>query len=124
MTEKVKTVYIASPYTKGDVAENVRNSLEVATALAEMGYVPFAPLLSHFWHLMFPHEHEFWMKMDLEWVTRCDYLVRLPGESKGADMEVKHALEVGTPVFYGMDEFVILLGEYSILLGEHHDSRE
>jgi hypothetical protein len=98
------TVYIASPYTKGDVAENVRYSLQVANTIMEWGAIPFAPLLSHFWHLMFPHPYEFWMKMDFEWIKRCNCLLRLPGESKGADMEVEFAKENGIPVYYSMKE--------------------
>jgi hypothetical protein len=60
--ERMKTVvYIASPYTKGDAAVNVRNSFEVADKLASYGYLPFPPLFSHFWHMIFPHPYEFWM---------------------------------------------------------------
>jgi len=109
-------VYIASPYTKGDVAQNVRNSLEVADKLREAGFLPFAPLLSHFWHVIFPHEYDYWMAMDLEWVVRCDALLRLPGDSAGADKEVAHALENGIPVFFNMADLVQWFGvqEYAI----------
>jgi hypothetical protein len=81
----MKFVYVASPYTKGDVAVNVRNNIEAADRLAVAGFAPFVPLLTHFWHLLFPHPYEFWCKQDMDWLERCDAIVRLPGESSGAD---------------------------------------
>lgn len=100
------TVYIASPYTKGDQALNVRKSLEAAEQLRDAGFLPFTPLLSHFWHVIFPHEYEYWMKMDLEWLAHCDALLRLPGESTGADEEVNYALGIGIPVFFTIQDLV------------------
>ena len=95
----IRFVYIASPYTKGDVAINVRRSIECADALAEAGFVPFCPLLTHLWHLMSPHEYKFWTALDDAWIERCDALVRLPGESSGADNEVALAGKLGKPVY-------------------------
>ena len=101
----MKRVYIASPYgPNGDTASNVRRSLEAANELAEAGMAPFAPLLSHFWHFLFPHPSEFWMAMDMEWVRVCDVVLRLPGESDGADQEIELAWELDIPVFYHVDE--------------------
>jgi hypothetical protein len=102
----VKFIYIASPYTKGDVAVNVRQSLDAADAIAGAGYVVFAPLLTHFWHMVHPRPWEFWVEQDLAWLERCDAVVRLPGESKGADAEVVRARELGLPVFFGLDAFL------------------
>lgn len=92
-------VYIASPYTIGDNALNVRASLEAAEKLIALGYVPYAPLLTHFWHMMFPHEPEYWYEYDLHWVDACDALLRLPGKSHGADREVEHACARRIPCF-------------------------
>lgn len=100
------TVYIASPYTKGDVAVNVRASLLAADQLVALGFVPCVPLLSHFWHLVSPKPYEIWMALDREWVLRCDCLLRLPGESSGADEEVMWALENSIPVFYHVQELL------------------
>ena len=73
-------VYIASPYTKGDVAVNVRNSFIVADELVKLGYAPFPPLFSHFWHFLSPKPYETWTTLDKEWVLRCDCVLRLEGE--------------------------------------------
>ena len=96
-------VYIASPYTKGDVALNVRESLLAADQVAQMGYLPLAPLLSHFWHMLCPHPYGFWMELDLEWILHCDCVLRLPGESAGADAEVAFARLHGVPVYYSIE---------------------
>lgn len=100
------TVYISSPYTLGDVAQNVRRQFEISEQLVELGFLPFAPLYTHFWHMIYPHEYEYWMRLDLEWVKQCDCVLRLPGESAGADREVAYAEKVGIPVVYSIEELV------------------
>jgi hypothetical protein len=99
-----KMVYIASPYTKGDVARNVRDSFFIADRLVELGYLPFPPLFSHFWHFLIPHSYKFWMELDLEWILRSDCVLRMPGDSNGADMEVEFALQNNIPVYLSIDE--------------------
>jgi len=93
-------VYIAGPYTRGDVAVNVRAALSAANTLADAGYAPFVPHLTHFWHLLFPHPYEFWMDLDLAFLPCCQAVLRLPGASDGADAEVAKAQELGMPVFH------------------------
>lgn len=95
----MRFIYVASPYTKGDVAVNVRRCIECADELATRGLVPFCPLLTHFWHLICPHPIEFWYAQDMAWLEKCDALVRLPGESTGADKEMARARELGIPIF-------------------------
>lgn len=102
----MKTVYIASPYTKGDVVVNVRRSLQAADRLLDDGFIPFVPLLSHFWHVISPKTPDVWYEYDNEWVKRCDCLLRLPGESKGADNEVKLALQRGIPVYFSINYLI------------------
>lgn len=99
-------VYIASPYTKGDVAVNVKRQLDMADALMTHGYVPFAPLYSHFQHMAHPRPYQDWIDIDLEWVPACDVLLRLDGDSSGADGEVAFAQKCGIPVVYSLDELV------------------
>jgi hypothetical protein len=101
-----KRVYIAGPYTKGDVALNVRNAIEAGDRLYTLGYIPYIPHLTHYWHTIFPRPYEDWMQLDFNWVVVCDVLLRLPGESKGADEEVKLALENKIPVYYAIEQLV------------------
>lgn len=97
-------VYIASPYTIGDVAKNVRRQIDYVEELMNMGFAPFAPLYSHFQHMVHPRPYEDWIKVDLEWIKSCDCVLRLGGESKGADREVEYARELGIPVYYYIEQ--------------------
>ena len=58
----------------------------------------------YFWHFLNPKPYETWIKLDEEWVLRCDALLRLPGESKGADAEVAQAKKHRIPVYYSIEE--------------------
>ena len=97
-------VYIASPYTLGDVAVNVKRQIDAFNELMNKGYQPFAPLLAHFIHLVHPKSYEQWMSWDLEWLSQCDIVLRLEGESSGADREVQRAKELGIRVVYSIDQ--------------------
>lgn len=94
-----KHVYVAGPYTSGGEAANVRIALDMGDRILALGGVPFVPHLFHLWDLNAPKPYEAWMEICLAWVTKCDALVRLPGESAGADREVARARELGLPVF-------------------------
>lgn len=101
----IRTVYIAGPYTSAPHA-NTQDAIIAAEVLAEHGYIPFIPHLYHFWHDMFEHDYEFWMEQGSEFLSKCDCLVRLPGDSSGADREVAQALKEGKPVYYGIEDFI------------------
>ena len=100
----MKRVYIASPYTIGDVAINVKKQIDAASELIDLGFAPFWPVHSHFLHMVYPKDYERWMEIDFEWIKSCDCLLRLKGESKGADREVKIAREINIPVMYSVNE--------------------
>lgn len=116
----MKTVYIASPYTKGDIAVNVKEQIDCADELINLGFAPFVPLYSHFQHMHHPRPYEDWTRLDNEWVLRCDCLLRLEGESSGADSEVELAVKNNIPVFYSIGELTaankitrnMMLGNY------------
>ena len=101
----MQSVYIASPYTKGDVEENVAWSISAAQSLVKSGFLPYCPLLCHFWDLQYHNSYDFWIDYNLEWLDRCDVLVRLPGESKGADLEFVYAEQVGIPVYKYQEDY-------------------
>ncbi len=102
---KRKLVYIASPYTVGNKLDNVNKSFDVAIELIKRGFAPYAPLYSHYLEERNNFPYETWMDLDMVWLMKCDCVLRLPGESKGADTEVKFALACGViPVYYSIDE--------------------
>jgi len=95
----VKVVYIAGPYTNGNQAANVRSALVAVHNVIDAGGAPICPLLFHFAELVqFTRSWETWMKVDLKLLTRSDIVWRLPGSSKGADIEVDVAKKMGLPV--------------------------
>ncbi len=97
-------VYVAGPYSKGDVALNVRRAMDTADLLVDLGFVPFVPHLTHFWHMAFPRPYEFWLEYDNEFLPYCDALLRLPGESSGADAEVDVTKKWGIQVFHDIED--------------------
>lgn len=100
---KIK-VYIASPYSLGDKLNNVRNSLSVSNELINRGFVPIAPLLFHFQDMIFPQEYDKWLEICRVILTTADCILRLPGESFGANIEVQDGIKLGLPVFYSLEE--------------------
>lgn len=100
----MKRIYVAGPYTKPDPVVNTRKAIEAANELFDLGYAPYVPHLTLFWHFAFPRPYEDWMRLDFQWVKQCDALLRLPGESSGADREVIVAQEAGIPVFRSIYE--------------------
>lgn len=99
-------VYIAGPYTLGDVAVNVRQAIDAGLRVLDAGCYPFIPHLSHFIHLHSPREYQVWTDMDNAFIPVCDALIRLPGKSSGADAELLLARKLNIPVFSSVDEFL------------------
>ena len=97
-------VYIASPYRIGDKLDNVRRQIDAAEELLKLGFAPHVPLLNHFWNEIYPHDDETWLNLDLEILPMFDCVLRLEGESYGADKEVQRANKLGIPVFYSIKE--------------------
>jgi hypothetical protein len=117
----IACIYVAGPYTKGDVAVNVRNAYEAANRLADLGFAPFVPHATHFWHMLFPRPYEFWLELDNQFLPRCEAVLRLPGESSGADKEVDLARTLGIPVFTEIDELVKHFGRAAEKTGNEHE---
>ncbi len=99
-------LYIAGPISRGDQFANVRTAIEAAEIVLRAGHWPYLPHLNFTWHMMFPKKNTEWYDLDNEWLAQCEALVRLPGESPGADAEVKLANFLGIPVFHGVDTFL------------------
>jgi hypothetical protein len=109
-------VYIASAYTKGDVAVNTHFQCAMFDRLMTDGKVwPVVPLWSHFQHTVFPRPYTDWIDYDLALIPRYDACLRLTAtcerlgnysqaDSSGADGEVREFQRLGKPVFYGLEE--------------------
>jgi hypothetical protein len=95
-------VYIAGPYTNGDVDKNVLLALQKWHELWDLGYVPYVPHTCHFMDQVKSLPYNDWIQYDLIWLETCDVLLRMPGFSKGADGEVELAEKLGIPVVHNI----------------------
>jgi len=94
-------VYIAGPYALPDPVENTHRTVKAANVLHDTGLVVcHVPHLTMLWHTITPLPPEHWYAYDLAILARCDALLRLPGDSTGADKEVTFAQENNIPVFH------------------------
>ena len=107
----MKHVYVAGPMSKGPLIDHVRHALAAADRIIAAGGAPYLPQLSVFHELVSPHEYETWLELDFAWIERCDALLRLAGESMGADREVKHARSIGKQVFLDVAALLAWLEE-------------
>ena len=97
-------IFVSGPYD-GDVDINVGLAVVAGEKLARMGFIPFIPHAMGFvWHEFFPHDREFWLALDKEWLRSCDAVFRIPGKSPGADEECELARTLGIPVFYEFEK--------------------
>lgn len=102
----MKYVHIAGPIAGGDRFRNVGEAMAVAAKLISYGYIVYCPHLCCFLHMIYPLPYETWMELSLAWLAKCDAMIRLPGESPGADREEEYCRRHGIPVFYSVEEFL------------------
>lgn len=118
----LKRVYIAGPISKGDLAGNIQRASDAFEALALAGLAPFCPHWSCFSGRVQvtpggsvyavagaqPNRlaHANWLAVDLAWVRESHAVLRLPGESTGADLEVAEARAWRIPVFVSVADVV------------------
>lgn len=106
-------VYVEGPYTHPDPVENTHNAIKAGVLLREAGYCPVIPHLSLLAHIVCPRPPRFWYDWDLDLMGRCDYAIRLPGDSWGADREDEHAKKLGISVHnLTAEEFLRTFGSY------------
>jgi Domain of unknown function (DUF4406) len=105
-------VYVAGPYVRPDPVDNTNKTIKFADRLHRTGKVTcVVPHLTLLWHVVAPHEPDYWYDLDLATLARCDALFRLPGDSTGADREVEFAGERGIPVFYSETDLLYWAAE-------------
>jgi hypothetical protein len=97
-------VYLSGPITLGNPQENFAQAARAQEFLMDCGFAVINPMLTMglpeglLKHLT----HDDWMENDLPIVQKVDAVLRLPGESRGADTEVAFAQENEIPVFYDL----------------------
>ena len=103
-------IYIAGAYSKPDPVENTAIALRVAERVWLAGDVPFVPHLTLLYHFAHQHPYEDWLAYDMEWLRVCDGLLRIPGESSGADKEMTEMVRLGKPVWFGLNDYLTIRG--------------
>lgn len=91
-------VYVAGPISS-NVFEGVARGFAAGRQMFLDGLAPFVPHWDAYWFLPEGNWNPY-LEYDLEFVSVCDAVYRLAGESKGADLECRVAQELGIPVFY------------------------
>ena len=97
-------VYIAGPITLGDRKANYQKGVVAHGMLMRTGFAVLNPILTMQLPFAFSAPHQDWIDSCLPWVDVAEAIYRLPGESKGADIECNHAKDNGTPVFFNLPE--------------------
>lgn len=103
-------VYIAGPITRGDIRANVQAATDAFFSILAAGHAPLCPHWSVYANCDGVPDanprgltHKSWVDICLPWVEAADVVVRLAGESAGADIECNYARVNGVPVCYGLD---------------------
>lgn len=99
-------VYIAGPISLGDTHKHVHTALATWKYLWQEGLHPICPHWSSLQQMAFPISWEEWITFDLAVIRRCDAVLRLPGESRGADKETDEARRLSIPVFDRVDDLL------------------
>ena len=115
---KPLTILVAGPYRSGTnddpelMQQNLSRLETAALSLFRAGHIPIIgewlalPLLKTagstkpgdeiYQEISYPIAHRL--------ITKCDAILRLPGESKGADNDVKLAKELGLIIYYRLED--------------------
>lgn len=103
-------VYVCGPLSADNQREtdaNVAIAKRVSLELMEKGHAPFCPHLAVYYNS--DRTYEQWLEYDFVWLEQCEALFYI-GPSKGADIELARAKELGMQVFTKLDEVPDLKG--------------
>jgi len=103
-----EVVFIAGPMsTAGEPGENLSLAVNVAARLVAEGFLVIVPQLSWIMHAIAPGVSAAqWARHSLIWASRADVILRLPGESRGADAEVARAQKLGARIYYSIETLI------------------
>lgn len=114
-----RLVYVAGPLSLGDLHENLHRAVDAGRLLLKAGIPVIVPHLTVFMGLSgydpwsyLPENpvHGFtaedWYAADLAIVRRCSAVLRLPGSSRGGDLETAEAALHGIPVFGSVEDVI------------------
>lgn len=99
-------IYISGPITRGDKIHNHHQAILAHRELIKLGFSVINPMVSmtYEWNSEIPHEA--WLENDLPHVAAAEAVLRLPGESLGAEMECLYAEECGVPIYTSVEDLI------------------
>jgi hypothetical protein len=106
----MKRIYIAGPYSAGDVLtvfENMRKGMVLATKVRQLGFAPFCPWMDFMYYFVNNSESfslENCYEYSLAWLEVSDAILFTPNwkESHGAIQEHEYAIRKKIPVFHSL----------------------
>jgi hypothetical protein len=91
----------------GNMADNIGQAWAAAERLRDAGFTPITPQDNFFSSIAGKRRsHAEWLDIDKPLVLASAAVLRLPGESKGADMEVVWATEAHIPVYDDVERLI------------------
>jgi hypothetical protein len=108
MQKEIIKIYMAGPlHGSGFTGHNIHKVVTCAEYLdhvlnrlaPDKDFLFIVPHLYEFWDMITPKVEEYWLAKDRLWMETADILVRLSGESPGADKEQGWATELGIPTY-------------------------
>lgn len=96
-----KRVFLAGPVTgSGTYPDNLHLAISTAQVLYDKGFHPFVPHLYFLWEMQRGGtDQEQFVELCRAFLPTCGAVLRLPGESPGADAEMELAKSLGIPTF-------------------------
>ena len=102
-----KIIYLAGPMALGNMADNIGQAWAAAERLRDAGFTPITPQDNFFGSIVGKRRsHAEWLDIDKPLVLTSVAVIRLPGVSNGADMEVGWARESGIPVYEDVERLI------------------
>ena len=115
-------VLVTGPYRSGTnndpgrMKANLRKMEDAALRLFRAGHIPFIgewvaqPLLkvAGAKKICDPKANEILYPVAVRLIRKCDAILRLPGDSEGADGDVRIARQLNIPVYYDLEQLLRL----------------
>ena len=108
---KRETIYVSGPYSAPTMKgrwDNVMVAVTAGILIREKGHFPLIPHLYDDFDTIakmtgYHFDWQDYMEMDLAFLEKCDSLYFI-GSSRGADIELARAKELGLKIYYSLDE--------------------
>lgn len=96
-------VFICMPYGDHNTLEqreaNTRKAMAVWHELADHGFLPYCPHLSHYLQEHRSRDRGEWLLHSLKWLAACDCAIVFGEVTEGMQLEIDKAHANGQPVF-------------------------